>query len=276
MNLNRNAGRSFGKRRYGAFTLIELLVVIAIIAILAAILFPVFARARENARRASCSSNLKQIGLGLLQYTQDYDEQLVGGYYGGSDGYSYKNGAYKWMDAIQPYVKSTQLFTCPSDIEITATGRTYTTKFVPVTDPAFPTGAISTLFGSYGINGCYSNGPQGQTGYGPAGVSLAAVESPATTYWAADSTVNTAAGAGRGKYRFGFDTRPTVTPVGAAPNLLSLFNAGNNYGAALSARHLETINVLYNDGHVKALKLAAFVAINTTTNSYSGFTIADD
>jgi prepilin-type N-terminal cleavage/methylation domain-containing protein len=58
------------------FTLIELLVVIAIIAILAAILFPVFARARENARRASCSSNMKQIGLGFLQYTQDYDERM--------------------------------------------------------------------------------------------------------------------------------------------------------------------------------------------------------
>lgn len=56
------------------FTLIELLVVIAIIALLAAILFPVFARARENARRASCQSNLKQIGLSVVQYTQDYDE----------------------------------------------------------------------------------------------------------------------------------------------------------------------------------------------------------
>src|SRR5476649_2802466 len=60
----------------GAFTLIELLVVIAIIAILAAILFPVFARARENARRASCQSNLKQIGLGITQYCQDYDERM--------------------------------------------------------------------------------------------------------------------------------------------------------------------------------------------------------
>jgi prepilin-type N-terminal cleavage/methylation domain-containing protein len=63
-------------RGIGGFTLIELLVVIAIIAILAAILFPVFARARENARRASCQSNLKQIGLGIMQYTQDYDERM--------------------------------------------------------------------------------------------------------------------------------------------------------------------------------------------------------
>ncbi|MBC8104296.1 MAG: DUF1559 domain-containing protein, partial [Cytophagales bacterium] len=65
------------KSSRAGFTLIELLVVIAIIAILAAILFPVFARARENARRASCQSNLKQIGLGLIQYSQDYDEKLV-------------------------------------------------------------------------------------------------------------------------------------------------------------------------------------------------------
>src|SRR5687767_10691477 len=62
--------------RKTAFTLIELLVVIAIIALLAAILFPVFARARENARRAGCQSNLKQIGLGIMQYSQDYDELM--------------------------------------------------------------------------------------------------------------------------------------------------------------------------------------------------------
>jgi prepilin-type N-terminal cleavage/methylation domain-containing protein/prepilin-type processing-associated H-X9-DG protein len=95
-----------------AFTLIELLVVIAIIAILAAILFPVFARARENARRASCMSNLKQINLGILQYTQDYDEHYP--VYIPSNGVS---GArpYGWVDALDPYLKSTQIFQCPSD-----------------------------------------------------------------------------------------------------------------------------------------------------------------
>ena len=92
------------------FTLIELLVVIAIIAILAAILFPVFARARENARRASCLSNTKQLGLGVLQYTQDYDEKLPSSYdLSGDEGRNW------WGAMIQPYVKSTQLFYCPSD-----------------------------------------------------------------------------------------------------------------------------------------------------------------
>ena len=68
------------KQHRRGFTLIELLVVIAIIAILAAILFPVFARARENARRASCQSNLKQLGLAIMQYVQDYDERPMNGH----------------------------------------------------------------------------------------------------------------------------------------------------------------------------------------------------
>lgn len=88
------------------FTLIELLVVIAIIAILAAILFPAFARARENARRASCQSNAKQIGLGMLQYSQDYDEKYVPMYTTNPDAY--------WPSKLNPYIKSTQLFNCPS------------------------------------------------------------------------------------------------------------------------------------------------------------------
>jgi len=98
-------------RRRTGFTLIELLVVIAIIAILAAILFPVFARAREKARQASCQSNLKQIALGILMYAQDYDERLPANY-------NYNPRPINlvwWDDLIQPYVSNYQILICPSD-----------------------------------------------------------------------------------------------------------------------------------------------------------------
>ena len=89
-----------------AFTLIELLVVIAIIAILAAILFPVFARARDKGRQAACMSNTKQIMLGAMQYNQDYDEYFVR---------PWTAGAVAWFQLLQPYVKNSQVFQCPSD-----------------------------------------------------------------------------------------------------------------------------------------------------------------
>ena len=108
------------------FTLIELLVVIAIIAILAAILFPVFARARENARKSNCQSNLKQIGLGVLQYTQDYDEQLPFLYAA-----STPTAGRWWYDTIQPYMKNTQVMRCPS-MSPTLTGYSYCAPVVHI------------------------------------------------------------------------------------------------------------------------------------------------
>lgn len=95
------------------FTLIELLVVIAIIAILAAILFPVFAKAREKARQASCLSNLKQIGLATMSYTTDYDEMLPGDNNGANCNAALRTGGLA-PHTIMPYVKNTQVFLCPS------------------------------------------------------------------------------------------------------------------------------------------------------------------
>lgn len=95
------------------FTLIELLVVIAIIAILAAILFPVFARAREKARQSSCLSNLKQLMLGMMQYVQDYDEKFPNTLWG--EGNSGVSGSVRWWIAIYPYVRNVQIYECPSN-----------------------------------------------------------------------------------------------------------------------------------------------------------------
>src|SRR3982750_2052617 len=103
-----------GHGRSRGFTLLELLVVIAIIPILAAILFPAFARARENARRASCQSNLKQLGLGVMQYVQDYDEKFP--LYAADN-----DKARGWAVLLQPYVRSTQILQCPSESGVAPT-----------------------------------------------------------------------------------------------------------------------------------------------------------
>ncbi|MCE5237545.1 DUF1559 domain-containing protein [bacterium] len=116
------------------FTLIELLVVIAIIAILAAILFPVFAKAREKARQASCTSNVKQLALGLIMYAQDYDERMPYFPYGPDP------WLYTWPITIQPYVKNWQALQCPSNphtSDMSYHGQTY---------PGWPDYAVSNYW----------------------------------------------------------------------------------------------------------------------------------
>lgn len=235
-----------------AFTLIELLVVIAIIAILAAILFPVFARARENARRSSCQSNLKQIGLGMLQYAQDYDEKVVDTDYG--------NGAYSWRDAIYPYVKSEQIFMCPSD------SGTNLYRY------RAPGGGANTMsnHGSYALNHLYYNSNNNGTIVSPPNASLSAFQSPATTVWVGDSTN------GRNDFYCSDATQNPVISTGLSPRVL--LNAGGGT-TGLSERHLDTTVLLFCDGHVKSQKLDALMKQSTTTstlNMLSAFTVQDD
>lgn len=159
--------------RSKGFTLIELLVVIAIIAILAAILFPVFARARENARRTSCLSNAKQLGLGFMQYTQDYDEKYPVIGYGpesSNDHVIFPNGdsgPNNWLLRVYPYVKSVQVYACPSNTIAPWQGA-----------PSGPSAVAGT---SYGANsGLLTNGL--------VPTSIAAVQKVSETVLLADST----------------------------------------------------------------------------------------
>ena len=195
-----------------AFTLIELLVVIAIIAILAAILFPVFARARENARRSSCSSNLKQISLGIIQYTQDYDEKMP----------PRNNAVTGWRVLTQPYLKSTQVFSCPSNPNNSLNGaengeaalgikRSYGAPQLRRNDGSFPDGVTSDS--AWRVDD---------------GVSIASFNSPSQTLLVGEST-----GA--------FSDIPIVNTDWGGPN---------NY---VFSGHLGTGNWAYADGHVKSL-----------------------
>ena len=268
---------TLSNKKRPAFTLIELLVVIAIIAILAAILFPVFARARENARRSSCTSNLKQMGIGLIQYSQDYDEYYPVARFNGDQVSQTTPYRYKWMDAIQPYIKSTQVFTCPSDTDVTIGATTYTTQYIPADQlTAKGIGASREYFGSYGINNGFDL--NNDDNFAPAGVrnglpaSLALIQEPATTYWIMDSTVNQNR-AQYGKYRICFN--PNETYVVSADGLKAMETVTNNFGGAIAARHLETVNVLFADGHAKSVKVNSLGAKNTN-GVMKGFTNAAD
>lgn len=217
------------------FTLIELLVVIAIIAILAAILFPVFARARENARRTSCLGNVKQIGLGVMMYVQDYDEKfpLANGTRPGegtppggwADSYSQSVSYWYWANMVWPYTKNQQIYSCPS---------------------GFIAGNMAIRFGGYGANSFIVNNTP---------VNMAAIGAPAGTYLLMDAgqfSVNTfsaASAQGQANYIPG-----TAQCTGYPTGRYTPYLAGNYLDDYQTGRHFNGVNVAFADGHAKWLQ----------------------
>lgn len=235
------------------FTLIELLVVIAIVSLLAAILFPVFARARENSRRASCLSNVKQIGLGLQQYTQDFDEMLprisiCGGPMLESGVASPASTAsaclepgqrlHLWMHVIYPYVKSAGVFNCPS-----ATDSDYSKTF---------DGGYEQMI-NYGYNfyvGMDANGLLN-------GRSLASIPWATRTPMVAESS----------NYRTDPDPKCIPGHMNTTyPELDWCTVTGANSGDAPLGRHFDRTNIVYVDGHAKSMLRKEVV----TASVYSG------
>jgi len=203
------------------FTLIELLVVIAIIAILAAILFPVFARARENARRSSCASNLKQLALGTLMYVQDYDGKMMGYYNYGGPGR---------MELLLPYVKSAQVFRCPSAPQTTQ---------VPPND----------YYSTYGYSADY-------TGSSRKAVVMGGHRSETTTYPTAhlDSLPMPSLTCLMGETRYQYETAyPDNTSGGTMFKTNTVDAKGDGYFLAYH-RHFDGSNFAFVDGHVKWIK----------------------
>ena len=234
-----------GKTRSG-FTLIELLVVIAIIAILAAILFPVFAKVREKARQTSCVSNMKQLGLGLTQYVQDNDETFPSN--------SFHPDGRGWAGSIYPYVKSTGVYKCPDDS-------------TPNSNNAQGLGEVDYPV-SYGLNGDITGR---NTWIGPTANTLASLNAPSNTVQLFEivglqapidgnkgaiegqSVVACGAdGAGDG----GFDPGTTLQLhystgiLGNPPRVAS----ATTYENVKSGRHTDASNFLLADGHVKWIR----------------------
>ncbi|MFO7946291.1 MAG: prepilin-type N-terminal cleavage/methylation domain-containing protein [Armatimonadota bacterium] len=204
------------------FTLIELLVVIAIIAILAAILFPVFARAREQAHKSSCLSNLKQLGLADLMYAQDYDEYHV----------HVRRGDMGFADLLQPYIANIQILACPSDDD--------TPAYRPGSNPPrlwrnhHYEGAPADHEYCYGINVMSCDDATG-----PSGMSCARIERPAEVIIFGD-------GHGWSPESFGCEE---VQPA-------------NLRGQLDASRHgnQDACNVTFCDGHSKFVKITAMAA----------------
>ncbi len=224
-----------------AFTLIELLVVIAIISLLAAILFPVFGRACENARRSSCLSNLKQIGMGVMQYVQDYDEHYLATHWeldGNPLGYQTRADERGWSYNLQPYLKSTQVFQCPSE------------KTPPLAPSAISdtTGQTSTGYTDYVYNRL-----MGQiSATNSAGVSASVLAGASNTVMLCEYN-GTASGY-------------SLSGGGLTPPENRAFLPPDASGVGPGLRHLEGINLLFADAHAKWFKSATDQILDNVYN----------
>jgi prepilin-type N-terminal cleavage/methylation domain-containing protein/prepilin-type processing-associated H-X9-DG protein len=286
----KRAGLGRAHSRTLGFTLIELLVVIAIIGILAAILFPAFARARENARRATCQSNLKQLGMGMLQYTQDYDERLPIGVKDPAGCGPFDKTGSGWGGQIYAYVKSTQVYKCPSDkSKVDGTGMGGSASLYFVNSYGYNTNLVASCGNAQtGIGGASAKmvAPAktvmlfeitGNYGLQRAGARLQDPQEGSTN--SADSSGCPLSGAGNGVFFIvncekgnrasGYDNAVIATGIlgGRSPGSASDTNKPTNptyyaYGANsfnwldTDGRHLEGSNYLLADGHVKWLKSA--------------------
>ena len=241
-------GHKVSANRATGFTLIELLVVIAIIALLASILFPVFSIAREKARTATCQSNLKQIGLGVMQYTQDYDEtypMLVEGNWCDTGGTCSTTPTIAIPVTLDPYVKSMQVWKCPSAAQRTWAKYDY---------------GYAAYLGCQEYNGVVANPGIPMTS------SVSALKSAATLVMATDEVNAVVAGSWASTtsnpstwveyalHKGGYLGDDAELFVPYMPNGLSNISNGgalNSFNAWPSPRHLGKTNVLYCDGHVK-------------------------